>query len=145
VFALIKSGGRLSLANEKQKDGEEASPIPLKLMLVNLSDGKTSCVVQSVDAGPIGIMGVAPTAPRKDPRIVRTDAGVLQALAEFGPEGATLAQWERSADRANDTFYKSRNRLVKAGKVIHDRENARYIAAEPSTGPGPEPVQDGST
>lgn len=55
-----------------------------------------------------------------------------------------MADWERAADRANDTFYSSRNRLVTAGKVIHDTENARYIAAEPIPGPTPEPVQDGS-
>jgi hypothetical protein len=143
VFALIKSSGRLSLTNEKQKDGEEASPISLELVRVNLSDGKTSCVVQSVNAAPIGI-GVPPTAPRKDPRTIKTDAGTLQALAAFGPGGATLAQWEQAVDRANDTFYRSRDRLVAGGKVVHDAENARYVAATPSTGPGPGSVQDGS-
>jgi hypothetical protein len=141
VFALIRSGDGLTLKNEKQKDGEEAAPIALELARVQLPDGNTSRIIRSrkgraVDASLL--------APRKDPRTVRTDTGVLQALKEFGPEGATLAQWERAADRANDTFYKSRDRLVQGGKVLVDKENARYIAAEPKLGPGPGLVQDGS-
>jgi hypothetical protein len=72
----------------------------------------------------------------KDTRIVKTDEGSLKALAEFGSEGATLADWERAVGRANDTFYNSRDRLVTAGKVRLDQENARYIALEPSAGAG---------
>ena len=88
--------------------------------------------------------GVGPAEPRKDPRVAETDAGVLAALAGFGPDGATLAQWREAAGRANDTFYKSRHRLVDAGKALYDTENARYIAAEPKVGPGPELVENGS-
>jgi hypothetical protein len=69
---------------------------------------------------------------------------MLQALAAFGPEGAPLAEWERVVNRANDTFYKSRDRLMAEGKVRFDAECARYVAAEPGAGPGPELVQNGS-
>jgi hypothetical protein len=82
-------------------------------------------------------MGPGSAEPKKDARIVQTDAHSLQTLMGFGPGGAPLAQWERAVDRANDTFYKSRNRLVEAGKVRLDQESARYIAVEPSGGPGP--------
>jgi hypothetical protein len=46
--------------------------------------------------------------------------------------------------RANDTFYKSRDRLMAAGKAIYNNETARYVAAEPAAGPGPGLVQNGS-
>jgi hypothetical protein len=127
--------------NEKQKDGEEATPISLELARVRLPDGNTSRVVRSTQANAVGAPSIE---PRKDPRTVKTDAGTLQALAGFGPGGATLGQWERAAGRANDTFYSSRDRLVEAGKVIHDAEKARYFAAEPKVGPGPGVVQNGS-
>ena len=141
-FALARSGDRCKLTNEKQKDAEEAPPISLELARVILPDGNTSRVVRLTKGGTAG----APAAeqPKKDPRVAKTDARSLQTLAGFGPGGATLAQWERAVDRANDTFYKSRDRLVAAGKVIHDPENARYVAAEPNPGPGPGLVQNGS-
>ena len=141
-FALARSGDGLTLKNEKQKDGEEARPISLELARVTLPDGNTSRVIRLTKGTMVG----APAAeqPKKDPRIVKTDAGCVETLAAFGPGGATLADWERAVDRSNDTFYKSRDRLVAAGKVIYDRENARYIAAEPKAGPGPGLVQDGS-
>jgi hypothetical protein len=142
-FGLTRIGDAITLKNEKQKDGEEAPPISLELARVTLPDRSTSRVVRSANAGSIG-MGTTPDEPRKDPRVVKTDAGCLEALAALGPEGASLADWERAADRANDTFYKSRDRLVESGKVIHDKDNARYIAAETLAGPGPEVVQDGS-
>jgi hypothetical protein len=142
-FELTRSGDAITLKNEKQKDGEEAKPIPLELARVTLRDGNISRVIRSTACGPIGA-GINPTERRIDPRIVRTDADSLKALAAFGPGGTSLADWERAADRANDTFYSSRDRLVKAGKVIHDTEIARYIAAEAIAGPGPEVVQDGS-
>jgi integrase len=138
---LTRAGDGLTLKNEKQKDGEEAKPISLELARVNLPDGKTSRVVRGTKGS---AFGAPPIEPRKDPRIVATDAHSLQALAAFGPEGATLSQWEKAVDRSNDTFYKSRDRLVEAGKVIHDKENARYVAAEPKPSPGPELVQNGS-
>jgi hypothetical protein len=53
-----------------------------------------------------------------------------------------LAQWRRAVDRSNDTFYKSRDRLVEEGKVRLDGETARYIAAKPKPSPGPELVQN---
>jgi hypothetical protein len=143
VFALTRSGDALKLTNEKQKDGEEAPPITLDLARVSLSDGKTSRVVRSTNTGLIG-MGTAFGEAPKDPRLVKTDIEVLGTLASFGHGGAALAQWRSAADCANDTFYKSRNRLVDARKVIHDAENARYISADLSAGPGPELVQDRS-
>jgi hypothetical protein len=143
VFALTRSGDALKLVNEKQKDGEEASPIALKLARVSLPEGKTSCVIRPLNGGPFE-KEADPNGPRKDPRTVRTDADCLKALAGFGPEGAPLADWERAAGKANDTFYASRDRLVADGKVIVDRDQARYIAAEPDAGPGPGVVQDGS-
>jgi AAA domain len=136
VFALTKSGGGLSLANEKQKDGEEAPPISLRLVQVSLSSEATSCVVQSAKASPNKVR-----EPQGDPRPIETDEGLLKALAGFGPDGARLAQWREAAGRANDTFYKSRNRHIEAGKVRFDEENARYFLVETS-GPGPEQVQD---
>jgi hypothetical protein len=143
VFALTRSGNAITVKNEKQKDGEEAQPISLELGRVILVDGNTSRVIRSTTGGPLGA-GIVSSERRIDPRTVRTDADCLAALAAFGPEGALLADWERAADRANDTFYKSRDQLVQAGKVIHDTENARYIAGEAVAGPGPGVVQDGS-
>jgi hypothetical protein len=141
-FALHRSGDTLTLKNEKQKDGEEAKPIALELARVSLPDGNTSCVVRGTMGSAVGPTAAQPR--KKDPRIVKTDARSLQTLASFGPEGTTLAQWERAVDRANDTFYRSRDRLVEAGKVRYQEENARYIAVEPGSGPGPEFVQNGS-
>jgi len=101
-------------------------------------------VLHSIGAtgdGPNG-MGIVSGERHKDPRIVKTDAHSLEALAQFGPGGAALADWERAAGRANDTFYKSRDRLVEARKVRFDEESARYLVVETSAGPGPEAVQN---
>src|SRR5205814_1456712 len=97
-------------------------------------DGKTSLVVRSAKGT---TMGPGSAEPKRDARIVQTDAHSLQTLMGFGPGGATLAQWERAVDRANDTFYKSRDRLVKAGKVSFDAETACYVTLEPSGSPVP--------
>jgi hypothetical protein len=140
-FALTRSEDGLTLKNEKQKDGEEVKPISLELTRVTLPDGKTSRVVRLTKGS---MVGASATEPKKDPRIVKTDTGTLQALAAFGAAGAALADWQRAVGRANDTFYKSRARLEAAGKVVHDKENARYIAAEPDAGPGSGLVQNGS-
>lgn len=141
-FALARSGDGLALKNEKQKDGEEARPISLELARVMLPDGNTSRVIRLTKGSVVG--ATAAEQPKKDPRIVETDAHALRVLAVFGHGGARLAQWRRAVGRSNDTFYKSRDRLVEEGKVIHDAENARYIAAETNAGPGPELVQNGS-
>jgi hypothetical protein len=133
-FALARKEDHCTLTNEKQKDGEEAKPISLELARVKLADGGTSRVIRSSKAGSVEI---AFGQTRKDPRTIKTDAGCLETLASFGPGGATLADWERAAGRANDTFYSSRDRLVTAGKVRLDQESARYIAVERSGGPGP--------
>ena len=117
----------------------EAAPISLELVQVELADGNTSCVVRRNGAG--GHWS-ASTEPRADPRTVETDAGVLRALAGFGPAGATLAQWRETSGRAKDTFYRSRDRLTLAGEVRYDVQNVRYIVAERGT--GPEPIQHGS-
>jgi hypothetical protein len=142
VFAVTRADDTLRLKNEKQKDGEEAVPISLELARVQLPDGNTSRVVRGKGSTALGALAAG--QPRKDPRIVKTDAGSLKALAEFGPEGATLSQWERAVDRANDTFYKSRDRLVEAGKVRFHNETAHYVVVESGGGPGPGLVQNGS-
>jgi hypothetical protein len=134
VFALIRSGDARKLLNEKQKDGEEAKPILLDLVQVRLADEETSLVVRPTKGSTVGPGSVE---PKKDARIVQTDAHSLQTLMGFGPGGAPLAQWERAVGRANDTFYKSRNRLVEAGKVRFDEQSAHYIALKPGDGPGP--------
>jgi hypothetical protein len=141
-FELTRSGDAITLKNEKQKDGEEAQPIPLELARVTLLEGSTSRVIRPT-GGPIGA-GLTTSDPPPDPRTVETYTGMLQVLAGFGSGGAKLQQWREAADCANDTFYKSRDRLVQAGKVIHGTENARYIAMEAIAGPGPGVVQDGS-
>jgi len=139
VFALTRAGDARRLMNEKQKDGEEAKPISLELAQVRLPDGNTSLVVRSAMDSQTG-SGSA--KPRKDPRIVKTDAHSLETLAGFGGDGATLAQWEKAVNRANDTFYKSRDRLVDEGKVLFDAETAHYHVVEPRGGLGPELVQN---
>jgi RecA-family ATPase len=100
-FALIRSGDTLTLKTEKQKDGEEAKPMPLELAQLRLADGNTSLVIRSTKNGASGAVA---SVPHKDPRTVKTDAGTLKALASFGPGGAALADWERAAGRANDTL-----------------------------------------
>src|ERR1700747_1254636 len=52
--------------------------ILVKLVQIELPGGNTSCVVRLAHGGDAD--GVAPTEPRKDPRTVETDAGVLSAL-----------------------------------------------------------------
>ena len=138
VFALTRAGDARTLKNEKQKDAEEAERISLVLTPVRLRDGNASCVVRPANAI---AAGGATINPHKDPRAVETDAGLLKVLQGFGPGGATLVQWREAADRANDTFYKSRDRLVEDGKVRYQDETARYVAVNPETGRGPEQVQ----
>jgi AAA domain len=139
-FALTRSGDALTLKNEKQKDGEEAQPIPLELARVTLPDENTSRAIRSTKGGSSG--GPAPSKPRKDPRTVETDARTLAALAGFGPAGTALAEWQRAAGRAKGTFYNSRDRLVAAGKVLFDAETAHYVVVKEKPGPGPEQVQN---
>ena len=108
---------------------------------VSLPDGNTSCVVRGTTEGEMRASAInyARTRASSEPM-----SGSLSALAEFGPGGATLSQWERAVGRANDTCYKSRDRLVEAGKVRFDKETARYTVVEPGGGPGPGLVQDAS-
>jgi hypothetical protein len=81
-FELTRKDDEVKLTNQKQKDGEEAQPISLELARVKLPDGDTSRVVRATEGGMVRT--AAAELPKVDPRIVKTDAGLLKALAEFG-------------------------------------------------------------
>jgi len=130
---------RYSRANEREAEGRRGSGADLPGAD---SHGYTSCVVKAQRRR--GQRDCRSRAPPTDWRTVETTA-VLRALTDFGIGGAMLAQRREAGSRANDTFYKSRGRLVAAGKVRFDNEDARYAAVEVTVGPGPEPFQGGSS
>src|SRR5215469_7522479 len=111
---------------------------------VSLPDGNTSCVVRGTTEGEMRASAInyARTRASSEPM-----SGSLSALAEFGPGGATLSQWERAVGRANDTCYKSRDRLVR-GRQSAFRQGDRPVRRRgarrrPRSRTGPEWIEIG--
>jgi AAA domain len=135
LLSLQRSGDRLKLVTEMQKDGETAPPMWLALKIVRLPDGTTSCVL-----GPAGATeNTGDTGDAQgdgDPRSSRTDSAVLMALATFGSQGARATEWQRAAAGVGRTaFYAARDRLLKERRVR--QEGRRYFLVEPNQSASP--------
>jgi AAA domain-containing protein len=140
LLSLQRSGDRLKLVTEMQKDGEPATSVWLALKTVELPDGTSSCVIApaggTLDANEGGDTG----ADERDPRSAKTDSAVLTALATFGNQGARATEWQRAAAGVGKTaFYAARDRLLKEGRVRQD--GGRYFLVEPDQSASPQTDQ----
>jgi len=95
---------RLTLKVTKQKDGPEAPPMRLGLVVV---EGTGSCAIDV--AGDID--------PDQLPSSVAATLLALEAIDLDG--GMSPSAWQKSADVAERTFYRHRKNLVDAGLVVN--------------------------
>ncbi len=71
-------------------------------------------------------------------RLPRTERSMLEALRDFGREGARATEWQRAAEAepysiARPTFYRAKPGLVRRGLVVED--DRIYRVAEPPNEP----------
>src|SRR5205814_2217331 len=85
-------GDHIVLKSLKQKDEEEFEDIHLRLVRVELDDGRTSMVVDLATPQPKRLSPKAETA--------------LLALATFGEKGTTPTVWEQKADLGSNTTFR---------------------------------------
>jgi hypothetical protein len=143
LFSLQRSGDRLKLVTEMQKDGEPAPPVWLALKTVELPDGASSCVIEPAGGTLDENEGEETGADERDPRSAKTDSAVLTALATFGSQGARATEWQRAAAGVGRTaFYAARDRLLKDGRVRQD--GRRYFLVEPDQSASPQTDQKGA-
>ncbi len=124
VMKLTGKGKALTLECEKQKDWEHFENIGLTLRLVVLNGWETSCVIAARKAGPISEQTWGN----------ESDAKALDALRQFGSEGATYTEWLKASGLPESTFKISRKRLVRDG-LVH-REGKLYRVANTNEGQG---------
>ena len=105
MIHLKKSYSALSLECAKQKDAAEFENIPLALSTVELGDGVSSCVV------------VRRGAEASENTLTARQEEALEALRNFGPDGATSEDWRKASGQSQSTFYRARDELQSAGIV----------------------------
>ena len=110
--ASEKKGSVLLLESEKQKDAREFSELRFLLDVVELPSGATSCVLKNA------LTPANDRGPRRDPRAERNDRCLLDALAQFGPDGARFARWMNATCLPRSTFRGALKRLEAANQVI---------------------------
>jgi len=121
-----KSGDRSpTLECEKQKDWEPFDGLGLALRVVFVGDGdETSCVIAARKAGPSS----------EETWGNESDAKALDALRQFGSDGAAYKQWLEASSLPESTFKLARKRLVRDG-LVH-REGKLYRVANTNEGQG---------
>ncbi len=117
-------GKALTLECEKQKDWEHFENIGLTLQFVVLKGWETSCVIAARKAGPSS----------EETGGNESDAKALDALRQFGSNGAPYKQWLEASSLPESTFKLARKRLVRVGSV--QKEDDRYRIANTNEGQG---------
>ncbi len=114
----------LTLKCEKHKDWEPFDKINLRLLGVALGGGETSCVIAARKAGPSS----------EETGGNESDAKALDALGQFGSDGAAYKQWLEASSLPESTFKLARKRLVRFGSV--QKKGNRYRIANTNEGQG---------
>jgi hypothetical protein len=99
ILVLTADGDHLTVRVDRQKDGEAGAALRFRKRVVDLEDGRTSCVLVPVSEheqrqGPAGIGDVPPS--------VRT---LLDALRNTFPHGSTSTQLLKATGLPERTFY----------------------------------------
>lgn len=125
MLSLTRTGGDLQLRCEKQKDGAQFKTQILRLEVVALDDGSTSCVVRN-----LGIPSVSGTSAINDKNKIE----ILRILADF-PDGLSYTdladKFMASTGRSKSTFDRSRDALEK-DQQIRKLDSEKYVRSEAS-------------
>lgn len=105
MILLKKNHSTLSLECVKQKDAAEFKKIPLAIKTVELGDGASSCVV------------VGSAAEVTDNTLTAPQITAVEALKEFGPDGATSEDWRKKSELKTSTFHRASSALQSTGIV----------------------------
>ena len=105
MISLKKDGEGFLIECDKQKESEPFDEIGLKLVKVDLPDGKTSLVVDEC------------TLEARTGGLSLKERKALETLAEFESSKATATEWCRASNLAVKTFYRCRKFLEKGGYV----------------------------
>ncbi len=118
VIELRGTGRRgVTLRCEKQKDWEPFEDLLCRLDVVDLEDGETSCVVESVEAGH--------EKPAPKGNVLTT----LTILASFEEGGATATDWKEKfmeeAGISETVFYRALANLQEGGYVTRPGDSTK--------------------
>lgn len=114
-ISIKRDDDLITLTCKKQKDAAEFEPITLIQRVVELGDGQSSVILESVEltGGTVSM----------------NDKKVMDVLIDtFGAQGATTTQWLtvcKESGITERTFYRARKNLVERGLVVNDREGQR--------------------
>jgi hypothetical protein len=129
ILRLSKNGSALTLRC-KQKDADPLKDISLRIRKLRMA-GRSSCVVERASKEPTSSTNTQ--VPRLD-----SDRKALEALAQFGPSGATFSVWEDASGLKPSTFKDAKKRLEKDRFVEKDGDgNWCPIQRGPEAGPSP--------
>jgi hypothetical protein len=121
-IAVAQSKGVVLVSNLKQRDGARFDPFHLRLHVVPLGDGRTSCVLVPVDQE---------EEPSASKGLKARDEKALAVLLS-SEDGLTHANWYRASGLPETTFGRAVSRLVASNLVAKhgDGRGARYLLSE---------------
>ena len=126
-LALRGAADELMLAVEKHRDWETGLEVPLRLTVVDLGDGVSSCVIERRDKS-------------NNRGLKKADLAALRVLTrDFLEDGATASEWKTACEGAGiqeRNFFSIRGRLLRGGYVTVEQDEtgkakrgARYACA----------------
>ena len=135
MVSVQKNGDAITLTNTKQKDQEPFEPIQLRLKQVELDDGETSCVLVDGETSCVLVAGDSPSTTSPAPWVNASQRRALGALASFGRDGASSAEWRQAIETTHRvecperTFQNWRTDLVKKGTVelVPEKDNTYRV------------------
>jgi len=118
VIELQRSGnGPVTLKCEKQKDWEPFEDLRLRLDVIELEDGETSCVVEIVETG------------HEKPAPKGNALKALTILTSFEEGGATATDWKEKfveeAGKSESVFYRALDKLQEGGYVMRPGDSTK--------------------
>jgi AAA domain len=139
MIRVTKKDELIVLSCEKEKDAEPFAPVSLRLDVVGLENGRSSCVIEYVDqAGP------GTRQPAK-PVLSITDREAIAALS-LQPDGtARLKDWRAAAGAKDRTFQRTADRLIEIGMVTKNRGIYRILSNPAATAIQPPTTDHGSS
>jgi hypothetical protein len=126
-LAMRGAADELVLTVEKHRDWETGLEVPLRLTVVDLGDGVSSCVIERRDKS-------------SSRGLKKADLAALRVLVrDFLEEGATASEWKTACEGAGiqeRNFFSIRGRLLRGGYVTVEQDEtgkakrgARYACA----------------
>ena len=105
TMLMLSGKNTIKLSCTKQRDAGHFDDIHMRLVIVELGDGSSSCAVQLA------------AAARNKASLNAKERKALEALQKFGEEGLAATSWENASGLPQKTFYRARERLVDSGYV----------------------------